>query len=254
MTEKRPIEKFCFYRFRFKKHNHADNSCGARMNYIAQLVKGTGRIVSDTETVELREGDVFFIPISLPYHSYWYGDEGGDIEFLSFGFFGTEAAEGIDFGLQRVDCDNSAREAVAAIPTDGSTPSFNALSKFYGALAALMPYLNKNQTLSKKDKILKRVKDYMAEHTECRAAEAAEACFISEPYLYLLFRERLGLTPHAYLLELRCEKGLEYLLTTDKTVEEISSLTGFSSAAHFRRALKAHTGATPKEIRKRRIF
>ena len=66
----------------------------------------------------------------------------------------------------------------------------------------------------------------------------------------MLFKENVGCTPNDYRLKVKCKKGIEYLLTTDKTVEEISSLTGFSSASHFRRVLKLHMGLTPKEVRK----
>ena len=48
--------------------------------------------------------------------------------------------------------------------------------------------------------------------------------------------------------------AVELLTTTDKTVEEISSLLRFSSAAYFRKVLRKHTGLTPKQIRKKSIY
>jgi iron complex transport system substrate-binding protein len=70
----------------------------------------------------------------------------------------------------------------------------------------------------------------------------------------LLFKENVGCTPNDYRLKAKCQKGIEYLLTTDKTVEEISALIGLSSASHFRRILKSQMGLTPKEVRKRSDF
>lgn len=70
----------------------------------------------------------------------------------------------------------------------------------------------------------------------------------------MLFKEKVGCTPNDYRLKAECQKGIEYLLTTDKTVEEISALIGLSSASHFRRMLKTHMGITPKEVRKKSDF
>jgi transcriptional regulator GlxA family with amidase domain len=44
--------------------------------------------------------------------------------------------------------------------------------------------------------------------------------------------------------------GVELLLTTNKKIEEISEMTGFSSGSYFRKVLKKHLGYTPREIRK----
>ena len=128
--------------------------------------------------------------------------------------------------------------------------SCETLSIFYRMLSKLIPHLRQNQPVSKKDEIIKMAEKYITSHNDCSVAEVAKNCYISEPYLYMLFKENVGCTPNDDRLKVKCKKGIEYLLTTDKTVEEISSLTGFSSASHFRRVLKLHMGLTPKEVRK----
>ena len=82
---------FAFLRIHFEKYHYTNQMSGSPMNYIAYMLKGTGKIISGSGSIDMKEGDVFFIPINLPYQSYWYGND--KIEFLSIGFADIEAKE-----------------------------------------------------------------------------------------------------------------------------------------------------------------
>jgi len=48
------------------------------------------------------------------------------------------------------------------------------------------------------------------------------------------------------------QRVLAYLQTSDLTLEHIASLTGFSSASHLSRAVRAETGSSPGRLRRSR--
>lgn len=240
-----------FRKLSFEKYHHTDNRCGSPENYIGYMLKGRAEIVSDKSKITANAGDLFFIPYKLSYQSYWYGER---VEFLSIGFSDIEADEKMSFALQKISCDESIKRLVKQIPINVEKVTCEALAAFYGALSKIIPVLKESRHASAKDDILKRAKKYIKENTDSSIADIAKHCYISEPYLFRIFSEKADCTPNEYRLKCKCAKGREYLLTTDKTVEEISESIGFSSAAHFRRALKKYTGLTPKEIRKKDNF
>ena len=243
---------FYFQSLNFEQYHYTDNRAGSPMHYLAYMTKGHARIVADHTTLDVAEGDIFFIPHKLPYQSYWYGNP--HVQWLSYGFLDLEACEKINFELQIIPCSEALKERISQISLDGSSLRCRTLGQFYQILSELLPYLSQHPTLSKKEQLIDTAKKCMAADTTCSIAEIAKKCCISEPYLYLLFKETSSCTPNEYRLKLICQKGIDYLMTTDKTVEEISSRIGLSSAAHFRKILKTYTGLTPREIRKNSSF
>ena len=65
-----------------------------------------------------------------------------------------------------------------------------------------------------------------------------------------LFKESMGVSPYAYVLELRLERAAEMLLSTDRSVAEISYAVGFSDPLYFSRRFKKHYLLSPLAFRK----
>lgn len=94
---------------------------------------------------------------------------------------------------------------------------------------------------------------YMAEHLEepLMLNDLARAAHVTPAHLNRLFRAHTDDTPVRRLWQLRTEQGIRLLKATGLNVTEIAIRCGFSSAQHFARMVKAQTGSTPRQLRRK---
>lgn len=64
------------------------------------------------------------------------------------------------------------------------------------------------------------------------------------------FKQTMGVTPHAYVLQRRVERARELLRTTDRSLGEVALETGFGSQSHFTTVFRRITGLTPAVVRR----
>jgi AraC-like DNA-binding protein len=63
-----------------------------------------------------------------------------------------------------------------------------------------------------------------------------------------LFKQKTGLTPHRYMLELKIEKAKDYVLLWNQSPTNAAQDLGFYDYSHFYQAFKRFTGKSPKEF------
>lgn len=73
---------------------------------------------------------------------------------------------------------------------------------------------------------------------------------IGYSYFRRMFKNFTGISPRQYFLQLKIMRARELLLTTDKSIKEISFQLGFDSIYYFSRFFKQKTGMSPSEFRK----
>ena len=97
-----------------------------------------------------------------------------------------------------------------------------------------------------------RAKAYMEEHymENISMEMIAAASGFSQSHLFRIFREETGLTPYAYLMNVRMNQAMKMLLNTSASVEEIADSCAYCSSANFIRAFRQSTGTTPHKFRK----
>lgn len=92
---------------------------------------------------------------------------------------------------------------------------------------------------------------FLSEHYQenITLRDCAEAAGYSESYLSRLFRQKSGVTFHAYLQNLRLSKAEWMLAYTDAPVTEIAGLSGFMNSKTFYRAFRAKWKLSPLTYR-----
>lgn len=243
-------DAFRFVEINLNKYHYTDNRGGSPHHYIAIMNKGRCRLVSDNRVVEVSEGEVFYIPMGLPYQSYWYGDS--EISFVSLGFRLFPEANDKSFCLQKFECNARIKEKIQSITLNKPVNSHN-LCDFFDILRELLPIME-TEKVNRNEQIYKKAKRFITQNTACSAKDIAKHCNVSESTLYLAFKTAVNKTPNEVKSEILCDKAVFLLSTTDKSVQEISDALGFSSTSYFRKTLKAYIGHTPREIRKRSVY
>ena len=103
------------------------------------------------------------------------------------------------------------------------------------------------------DQRLARVIEYMSVHfaEPLRLEQLAREAGISKFHFAHLFRERTGMSPHRYLVQLRMDAARRMLTATALTVSEIAAACGYESPAHFGAAFQRRYLQSPGVFRLR---
>lgn len=242
---------FKFFRNRIPYNRITDYSKGggAPSHYIAKVTSGTGKIVSEDITLEVKAGDVCYIPKNLNYISYWGFDDAEEVIFYSIGFEELPVTDK-EFVLQKLEYNKEALEILDIILSD-MTVNCTTVGALYTFLGKVTPSMQiKKPKSNKYEYIIKRALTFLDKNYNCKFDELAAFCGVSESGLYLIFGKVFGKTPLEIKHQIVCEKAKELLMTTNLSVEEISTMLHFSSSSYFRKVFKQTTGKNPLYIRK----
>ena len=103
------------------------------------------------------------------------------------------------------------------------------------------------------DRRLARVLEFMAAHyaQDLNLAELSKEAGISRFHFILLFKKRIGITPHQHLIKIRMEAAERLLTNTDLSLKEIAVRCGYQNTARLPSGFQKHFGLTPAEYRKK---
>lgn len=251
MNNQEFYDSFFFTQFQYDKPRHTDNATdhGASHHFIGWLTHGSAKLVSAQQTLHIHTGDIVYIPMGLRYHSYWSPDRSGQVHWFSFGCKQLPAEH--SYELQTIHADGQAMAFLRQITENLKSKAEN-IGLLYSFYAQVLPTMAADT--SSIELAVHRATAYMRQTPNVRIEQVAEFCGISQTALYSAFKQQLGITPNTMRQKILCEIARELLVTTDLSVEEISSRLGFSSSSYFRKVLYQHTGKTPLAIRKENIL
>ncbi|MBI4978375.1 MAG: AraC family transcriptional regulator [Spirochaetes bacterium] len=99
---------------------------------------------------------------------------------------------------------------------------------------------------------LTRVKRYIASNTglDLSVADLAYQSGYSRYHFTRVFREHTGVSPAAYIMQVRIRRAVDLLRNTSLTVHEVGIRTGMPDANHFCRVFRNAIGMSPGAYRK----
>lgn len=249
MTNAEFSKSFAFNLIRKKQYYSSDvtKGKGCHMHYIARMVRGTAEIRTEKKSIQIKEGDVFYIPKGLRYRSFWYPDN-KEVCFYSLGFDVFPMNEAVSYCLQKFECDSQEMKILSEIENElDVTP--NSVGNLYCFLGKVLKKF-RYSSISKEEILINKIVNFMQQNDNYTIQELAWHCTISESGLYDKIKKHFGKTPAQLRQSIICDKAKILLSTTDMPIESISNTLCISSPSYFYRIFKEQTGKTPKEYRK----
>ncbi len=226
----------------------ANFSSGFPNDCFGYVVKGTGAFQTKTELLQVREGEIIFIPRGAKYISKWRGYPELLFYSLNFSFQSTR----LPFKLQTITGTHQYQPQFDKIYSDyqDEKQSLSCIAQFYILYQSLSCLLIEQET-QPNTKYIEKALSYLDNNNGCTVSVPylAKMCGLSESHFYTLFKQATGCTPVQYKNKRKCEQVINYLTKTDYTVESISEILHFSTPSFMRKVVRQYTGKTPRQIR-----
>ena len=235
------FEKHCY------KHIH---SAGPEVYFINPCIgyvrKGYAKFFYKGKVFYAYEGDLIYIAYGTKYHSVWFGSP--DIEWYSINFYFKSRYDFYDYQFQILK--DYPPELFDKMYETYKSSYMLSVSYFYQLLNDIYQRL---QTVSVSYATLQPAIEYIENNYNKNFSISilAELCHCSESGFFKQFKKSTGVTPIAYKHNIMIQNALDLLVNTNLSIEEITSMIGFSSSNHFRTVFSKLTGKTPKELRKK---
>lgn len=99
---------------------------------------------------------------------------------------------------------------------------------------------------------LEAIDRYIEQHLSRRisVAQLAGSVYLGESQFHQLFKQRLGITPHQYVLTKRVEMAKSLLEQSRFTLGQIAELTGFSNQSALTHTFSRLQGVSPSQYKK----
>jgi len=223
----------------------------------AIMLCGSGIIQEGDRTVEVREGELLFIPKYARYTLHWIGAP--DIRFHTIHFdfvWQKDPLRGMRIPVQKLTLPTDSPlyadyEYLHEHQYDQGTEAFAVVSRFYGMCHTLFGMLEYNPAEATRS--VQPALDFieMNFRESIRVRDLAQMCCLSESRFYTCFKQETGVSPIQYKNILSIQHVM-YALVADpeRSIETLSEEYGFESTVYFRRLFKRITGITPGKYRR----
>ncbi|XCP83972.1 AraC family transcriptional regulator [Roseburia hominis] len=253
---------FCFCGFENCKPLHSFGPA-VRPNYIIHyILEGKGIFKTGEQRYELNPGEGFLIvPEKV---TFYQADKETPWSYLWIGFAGEAAAQylsKIGLGTEMPVFRSDKREEFTQIVNEmlecrpctmaNQFRRESLLYEFFHIIAEDIE-LETSQERMDENKYVGAAVEFIQNnyYNPIKVSQIADYVNINRSYLYLLFRETLGMSPQEYLTNYRVSRARELLTLTDLSIESVAYSCGYRDALVFSKAYKSRMGVPPLKFRK----
>lgn len=228
---------------------------------VIYITKGGGTFENKHGVIKIEEGSIIVL-FPNEWHRYKPNEETGWTElFIGFnGKFVSNFIDQIDINKKnpviKVGINEHFLESFTRVfeLAKSEQTSFQLIAS--GVLLRLLGLINasiKEAELSNDriSDIISKIRYIIRENIEIdlNMQELGNQYNLSYSYFRKMFKKHTGISPKQYHLQLKLYMAKEMLLTTDKSVKEISIDLGFQSSSYFSRIFKQKMGIAPVNIK-----
>lgn len=212
-------------------------------------IKGSAKFFHETDIVEVKSGDIIFVPSFYPYTI-----ASGEEEVLVVHFTtNEEMPKKIKKFTPEATGYYEKRFAELYNVWSKKQIGFEHECKsiFYKIITHIERELENNRLTHTNSQILQAIEHIHENFTDSQLTVAALAkdCNMSETYFRKLFIKNCDTTPLDYINNLRLKYAIELLQSNYYTVNEVSEKCGFSTPYYFSAFIKKQTGKPPTYYR-----
>lgn len=236
--------------------------------YFYYMVSGQGRVSIENENIDVSEGDLVIINSNIG-HTIYVDSSVEACEVIGFGVESisiskintkTDNVEATNFFHTNIVNYRNAKQVFADIINEfDSDRLYSKAMANSKAAIFIIDVLRKYQdslTIINDRKVNRQI-DYIKTYIDNNYAEdikleqLSTMAYMNKFHLISEFKQSYRVTPIEYLILKRIEISKNLLISTNHSMEEISSIVGFNSQSYFNQVFKKKTGQTPSQFRKK---
>ena len=222
-------------------------------------VGGEGELKLSDRKIRLKTGSVALIPPKTYMEYFTSGD--AEWEFYWINIYGVgaenlvrlivEENKGVVFSNQSLDIEMLLRELIYSENDDKQIFELKVSDKINKLLHVTAKNIVNKASDRVKENTTSRILSYIEKNynKEITLGMISKKFYISENQLIRNIRKETGFTPYEYLKRYRLTRACELLQVTDKSVEEIGIMAGFSNVSNFIYQFRCMYGITPLRYR-----
>ena len=231
---------------------------GVRSCYLIHyVVSGKGVFYCGVHKHIVEKGQIFIIfPDTIVKYQ---ADESDPWHYMWVGFSGEEAKEilstaGLDYNnpVLKINNPEMAIELLSAMPSERSANTKSNLlftAKLYEFMSLVVDSQG-GQTKSENNYLTTATRYIKAYYSEdITVDKIASHVGVSRKYLFVIFKNTLGISVKDYIVDYRIKKAKEFLSNDDLSIGNIAYSVGYSDPLNFSKIFKKKTGLSPKDYR-----